>query len=348
MSEKQNGPVRLAIIGSGLAVKDLHWPALKKLEGKYQIVMTCDVDPAAAQEIADMAKRELNSPECRSTTDYREVLANEGVEAVLLSLPIHLTAQFMLDAARAGKHILAEKPLAANLPQAQELAATLHNFNHLVIEIAENYHYREDFFKAKEWLAAGRIGELFLIEIRSRFWTNTASGFASTPWRMDNQYRGGLVADAGVHYAAALRELGGEVEQLQAFSKLLHPQLGSQDTLLLNLRFRNGALGSLTFTGAAKTTENTSMQTLLCGTEGSIRLNNGKVILTEGANQEARVVEEWSVPDFDNGYRGEFENFYQAIRHGAPVVATVEEALRDWEIIMYALDSAETRSVILL
>lgn len=346
--EKKAEPVRLGIIGSGLAVKWLHWPALKRLTAQYRVVVCCDVDPAAAQEVARMAETDLNSRNVRTTTDYREVLASDDVEAVLLSLPIHLTGQFILDAARTGKHVISEKPLAGNLEQAQKLVETLRNFKDVKVEIAENYHYRRDYRKAREWLDAGRIGQLFLVHMVARFWTSTASGFASTPWRQDNQYRGGIFADAGVHQAAALREVGGEIEQLQAFSKSVHPVMGGIDTVVLNLRFRSGALGNLVFAGATQEQDAGVQMFDVLGTTGAVRISEGKAVLTEGVGKEAKVVEEFVDPEHDSGYFLEFENFYKAVRENAPVVSTVEQAYKDWEIIMRALDSAEARNVILL
>lgn len=346
--EKKVEPIRLGIIGSGLAVKHLHWPALKKLNANYRVVVCCDIDPQAAQAVARLAEAELNSPGCRVSSDYHEVLAAEDVEAVLLSLPIHLTSQFILAAVRAGKHVISEKPLAANLEQGQELVNTLRGFSNIKVEIAENYHYRRDFAKAREWITAGRIGQPILVQMVHRFWTETSSGFSATPWRQDNQYRGGIFADAGVHQAAALRELGGEIEQLQAFTKSVHPVMGGLDTVVLNLRFRSGAVGSLVFAGAAKDQAGGLSLTDILGTTGAIRLTEGKAVLTEGNGKASRVLEEYTDPDHDGGYTAEFENFYQAVRENAPVVSTVAEALKDWEIIMRALDSAESRSVVLL
>lgn len=347
MSENKIEPIRLGIIGCGLAVKWLHWPAFKKLPGRYQIVAACDIDPKATAEIAELAKKDFGQ-DCRTTSDYREILAAQDVEAVLISLPIHLNAQIMLESAQAGKHILAEKPLAANLEQAQQLAASMRGFKDIVVEVAENYHYREDILKAKEWIAAGKIGTLYMIQMEARFWTNTDEGFASTFWRQDNQYRGGLVADGGVHYAAALRDLGGDVEQVQAFTRSIHPLIGEPDTIALNLRFRNGALGMFSYTGGARTTETTPMRALILGSEGSLVIGNDKVQLTKGENQNAKVVETHEIKNFDNGYSAEFDNFWRAVREGAPVLATVDEALKDFTVIMRALDSAEMRSVILL
>lgn len=335
-------PIKLGIIGAGLAVKYLHTPAMKKLDHRYEIVVSCARSETSAKEVAQLVAQELNSPNCSWTTDYKEVLANPEVEAVLLSMPIQLNARFILEAAQAGKHIIAEKPIAANLSEAQQLVEDLSKFDKLVIEIAENYHYRDDFLKAREWMAAGRIGEVFLLEMQSRFWVDTSKSFASTPWRYTNQFRGGLVADGGVHYGAALRELGGEVAQLQAYTKTAHPDSSDADTLLLNVRFQSGAVGNLLYTGAVQTRESTPLHGLIYGTQGTLELSNGRVVLTKGPHPHAEVVEDYQAANFDNGYRGEFLNFYEAIREGSKVVSTPEEAYKDWAIIMRALDSADS------
>jgi predicted dehydrogenase len=338
-------PVKLGIIGSGLAVKWLHWPFIVQLAPAYMVVFACDIDAAAAQEIVQLAAKDLNNLDCRWTQDYREVLASPDVEAVLISLPIHLNAQVMREAAQAGKHILCEKPLASNLEQARELVASLRRYDKLVIEIAENFHYREDFAKAQEWIKAGLVGNPYLIEIQIHFWSDIEQGYASTLWRQDNQYRGGVLADVGVHHAAGMRILGGEVEQLQAFTKSVHPVMGGLDTLILNVRFRSGALGTLTLAGAS---ENAFFRVGVYGTKGTIEMTHGHLVLLQGKSQNSKVIEDYEVPNFNGGYLGEFENFYQAIRKGVPVVATLDEALRDMTIIMQALHSAETRTVVLL
>ncbi len=342
-------PIKLGIIGSGLAVKYLHAPAMKKLPGKFEVIVSCARSEESAKAGVQLAKEELNSPNCSWTTDYKEVLNNPDVEAVLLSLPIQLNAQFMIEAAQAGKHIIAEKPLAANLAEAEKLMNTLSQYDKLVIEVAENFHYRDDFVKAKEWLAAGRIGKPFMIEIQSRFWVDTSRSFAATPWRYFKEYKGGLVADGGVHYGAAIRELGGEVAQLHAFTKGIHPDMnGVEDTLLLNMRFQNGVIGNLLYTGAAQTRESTPLHGLIYGSEGTLELSNGKVVLTKGPHPKSEVIDQFEAQDFDNGYKGEFLNFYEAIRNGSKVVSTVEEAYKDFALIMHALDSAESGNTVTL
>jgi predicted dehydrogenase len=329
--------VKLGILGAGLAVKDLHWPALRKLKGKFTISAVCDIDRAAAQEVAGLV-----GGDPRITTDWDEFFNDAQVEAVLISLPIHLNAEALRAAVRAGKHVLCEKPLAANLRQAEALVAELRDAP-VILAIAENFHYRDDLKQARRWIEDGEIGSVVIISIQSAVWSDPAEGFASTPWRQDPQYRGAVVADAGVHQAAALRELGGEVEQLQAFAKDVHPVMAGSDSLVLNLRFRSGALGQLLFSGAVRPPAAGFDAITILGTEGSITLGQGLATLHR-ANGETV---EWKSDD-PSGYVGEFQNFYAALRNGEAVVATLDEALADWRIIMAALDSAESREVVRL
>lgn len=340
--------VKLGIIGTGLAVKWIHWPVLQKLPGYFTLVTVCDIDPAAAQATAQKAGAELDSPGCTWTTDYREVLANPAVEAVLIALPIQLTAKVITEAVQAGKHVLAEKPLAANLEQAQELIRTLGDYKNLVVEIAENYHYRTDIQKAKEWIAEGRIGEPILIEMSSHHWVDIEKGFGATPWRQNNQYGGGILVDAAIHHAAGLRELGGDIARLQAFSASAHPFMAGPDTLNLSLQFRSGAIGSLLFSGAIKSAQQRYMDAAIYGTRGEIKIGYGLVTLSAGSgeNEKPSLVEEVHLTREDSGYISEFKNFYEAIRKGAAVKATVEETYRDFEVIMQALHSAASGQIV--
>jgi predicted dehydrogenase len=329
--------VRLGILGAGLAVKYLHWPALQQLEGMFSVVAVCDIDLAAAEEIA-----QLVGNTGIVTTSWDAFFNHSPLEAVLISLPIHLNAEAIRAAVRAGKHVLCEKPLAASLPQAEALAAELRNAP-VVIEIAENFHYRRDFKQARRWIEAGEIGTVAIISLTAAFWSDPTEGFSSTAWRQDHQYRGAIIADAGVHQAAALREIGGEVEQIHAFTKDVHPVLPGADSLVLNLRFRSGALGQLLFTGAVRAADPSFDAITVLGLEGSITLRHGLATLHRATGETV----EFRAED-PTGYVDEFHNFYHAIRSDEPVIATLDEALADWRIIMRALDSAEGREVVLL
>jgi len=329
--------INLGIIGAGLAIKRLHWPPLSRLGDRFKVVAIADTSPEAAQEVAQLAGG------CPTTRDYRDLLADPGVEAVLVALPIHLNAQVIMESVRAGKHVLCEKPIASNLEQARQVLDALRGTRPIVI-IGENFHYSRDFTRARQLIDEGRLGRVFLIDVSCYYWTDISEGFASTYWRQDSQYRGGAVTDASVHHAALLRELGGEVEQLQAFTKLVHPDMSGIDTIVLNLRYRSGALGRLLFAAAAVEAETPFANATVFGTEGTLHLTDGKLRLHR-VDSKDELVENY---EDDDSYYDQLMNFYDAIVNGAPVICTPEQAYRDLEILMRAYDSAETRTVALL
>lgn len=354
-------PIGLGIIGAGLAFKQLHWPALTALPGCFKVRAVCDVETQARSEVAEMGAK-LNQEqygeqlEVTQESDYRTLLARSDVEAVLIALPIHLNAEVELESALAGKHILCEKPLAANLNQGRRLVAELEAISaekKLVIEIAENYHYRQELIEAHKWAFEEKlIGEVVMIQAQQAFWLDINQGFASTPWRMDNQYRGGLVMDGGLHFAALLRRIGGEIEQIQAFTKQVHPAMTSADTLSLSLRYRNGVLGQLLYSGGVGVPDWNMGECHIYGTTGTIKTGRSYARLYQRQEQPNPKLEDAtltrSIEADKSGYYLEFLNFYEAVRLGKPVVVTPGEALRDLEVIMAALDSAEERRVILL
>jgi predicted dehydrogenase len=327
--------VRLGVIGAGLAVKVLHWPALQRLRKQFRVVSVCDIAPQAASEVAALAGLD------GWTERYQEVLEDQHVEAVLISVPIQQTAEILLAAARAGKHVICEKPLGRNLEQGRELVEALRQVPAVVL-IAENFHYREDIAQARRWIEEGRVGQVFMIQAWGYMWADTSAGFAVTPWRHDAQFRVSVVGDACVHHAAALRELGGEIEQVHAFVKDMHPVMAGPDTISLNVRFRSGALGHIFYTASARPADGSFANVRVLGSEGTILAGDGSATLRRPGAQDEVV----RAPKFDGGYYPEFLNFYEAVVSGAPVRSTPEEALRDLTLIMRALDAAESRSVI--
>lgn len=332
-------PIRLGIIGAGLAAKLLHWPALQQMRDKYAVVAVADINETAARETAALVGA------ASIFTDYRALLALQEVEAVLLALPIHLTAPLTLEAARASKHVLLEKPLGSNLEQARQLKEQL---AHLPVTalVAENFRYRPDIVRAQQLLGEGRLGEIILLRLHSvsRVDTTNPQEFGSTPWRHDIQYRGGPLLDGGVHHAAALRMLGGDVEWVQAFTKYGGSKLGGPTTISMNLRFRSGALGSYVHSAVCHDQQSSFLGLTIYGTDGTLELGDGTLRLY----RPGEPGEDFEVDPADGGYRAEFLNFYAALREGQAVVATAEESYRDMELILRALDSAEQAQVILL
>ena len=108
-------PIRLGVIGCGLAAKNLHWPTLRQMPDRFQIVAVCNRTPEKAREFAKITGVK------KIETDYRRLLEDSGSDAVLVALPIEQNAAVVRDCLVAGKHVLCEKPLAHTLAEARQL-----------------------------------------------------------------------------------------------------------------------------------------------------------------------------------------------------------------------------------
>ncbi|MDZ7292321.1 MAG: Gfo/Idh/MocA family oxidoreductase [candidate division KSB1 bacterium] len=348
-----NDPIRLGVVGCGLATKNLHWPALRNMTDKFRIVAVCNHTPEKAREFAQMVGLD------KFETDYRRLLDSPEIEAVLVALPINKNAEVTRNCLAAGKHVLCEKPLAHTLEEAKALR-DFAGQSPQVLLVGENYYYRDDFNDALALIRNGRIGQIYLITYEATSEIDHTQSYGATLWRQQPAHRGGFVSDAGVHHAAALRMFGGDIRAVHAFAKNIHPLIRAEDNLVANLEFTSGAIGQYCAIYTAKAFRH---GTRLCihGTEGSIEITHGE--LTCFNPKLSTTVEARHYPDFDNGFRNEWLAFYHAIRDGQPPTgaapagvaatgvafpSTANQCYTDQVVIMAMLDSAARREMVSL
>jgi predicted dehydrogenase len=113
--------VRIGLIGCGMVAQVMHLPYLRELDDRFEIAALCDISPGLVAQLA----RDYQVP--RTYTDYRQMLDQADLDAVLVLTQLH--ARPAIAAARAGKHVLIEKPMVTNLEEADELidAVASHN-----------------------------------------------------------------------------------------------------------------------------------------------------------------------------------------------------------------------------
>ena len=105
-SNGQSRAIRLGVIGTGLAVEQLHWPALKRMTDRFAIAAFANHTRPKAEHFASYSGASMDDYHA----DYRDLLRRDDVEAVLISLPIPLNYAVTRDCLAAGKHVICEKP----------------------------------------------------------------------------------------------------------------------------------------------------------------------------------------------------------------------------------------------
>lgn len=330
-------PIRLAIIGAGLIVSKMHWLALTKLPSDFCIVALADPMRAKAEALAEsMPTDQCLRPQVY--TEYAEMLAAEKPEAVLVAVPPASSPAIAEAALAAGCHVIAEKPIATSLSQGSRMLSWAEKYGR-VLMIAENYCYLPGYLVAARQIAEGAIGRPVVARWSLYAYEGPDSPFYQTAWRQHPEHPGGYISDGGVHDAAALRMLLGEVETVTAQVTLARPDMPPADTASATLHFANGAVGTYSSTYAVPGPE-TPLQ--VAGTAGALLAWRDKAVLW----RENRIVEEWSEPAGERGAVAMHQDFARAVRAGQPPRSTPAEALEDLRLIMAILRSSETGQMV--
>jgi predicted dehydrogenase len=349
-------PVRLGLIGTGLAVARLHWPALVTLRDHFTVVAYTDPDAAAAGTFA----RQAALDDAAYTPSAAALLARDDVDAVLVAVPIPASYGLAAAALAAGKHVLCEKPPGGTVEEGRAFLALTQAHSGLAFVMGENFFYRDDLRFARQLLDDGVIGTLRLADFRFVRRTSLERGeFAATGWRRQPRHRGGVHLDVGVHHVAQLRMLCGEPVGVQAtLAPAATPReecsgatsdqgvpadgaagCGAETfpALFAHLQFHNGVWAAYQAIYDA-TTDRPGATMALYGTAATLLLEPDQVTLLRADGTEHRQ----TFAGGDNGYRNEWLDFYRAI-HDAPAshpVGTVAQSFRNLLVIMRALDAA--------
>lgn len=328
-----NRPVRLGIIGTGLAARDLHWPALRELPDRFEIVALCNHNPAKAEAFAALIGKQP-----RITADYRELLSWPDVDAVDIALPIALNASVTIDALAAGKHVFLEKPIAGDMASARQVVAAAEQHPDLVLLVAENCRYDDRFLTARHVLDEGSIGRPIMLHADILAPLSPDSPYTATAWRIEPEHLGGYLSDGGVHAAAALQVLGGRIDRVQGMIAAFRPEEDPTDTLLANLHFESGAVGHLTYSVGVARGEPSVFR--VYGTAGSLAVHDHRLVLA--TDEGEREIDLSSAP---NPYLLELIDFYQAISTGTEPAVSPQDALDDLALIDAAFRSSREGTI---
>ena len=146
--------LKVGLIGCGNVVSYGHYPALTTLEN-VELVALADITPARR----DIGKDWFNLNDNQLYEDYKDVLAIDEIDAVVVTVPQKFRRQIVLDAFAAGKHVLSEKPISDTPAIATELIQAADEAG-LKFGIVHNYHFLPEYRQLKQMLLDGTIGDI--------------------------------------------------------------------------------------------------------------------------------------------------------------------------------------------
>jgi predicted dehydrogenase len=185
--EIQVAKVKTAVVGAGAQGFGTHVRACMETDD-IELIAVCDIQQTKLERVT----AKYNVP--YTFTDYRQLLNMEEVKAVIIALPNYLHAQVTIDALRAGKHVLVEKPMAFNSEEARAMLAARDQTGK-VLMVGQNNRFRPEAILMKEMVSSGACGEVYNAEAA---WWRRLCG--QRGWFIDkNRAGGGALVDIGVH-----------------------------------------------------------------------------------------------------------------------------------------------------
>ncbi len=323
-------PIRLALAGAGLFARDAHLPAIKGLGDTFEIVAVYSYRKSSAAGLLEALPYPVELYDNLET-----MLERTDIEAVDVMLPIDIMPSAVEQILKAGKHVVSEKPVAAEVSTGRRLLALHAQHAQQVWMVAENWRYEPAFRQVAEIIGSGEIGRPFLVTMLLRIDMSPRNKYYHTEWRRTGTWQGGFLMDGGVHHIAALRQMIGEISEVSAISALQRPDLPPTDTLSAALRFDNGAVGCYSVTYAAGSPWPSVVRVV--GEKGSLALIEREriEITVDGTTREISVPPVGSVGE-------ELAAFAASIRDGVPHANSPSEALQDVAVIEAMLRSAQT------
>ncbi len=230
MSVRQLG---FAVVGLG-AISRMHLESISSLP-TARLVSVVARNPERAQRVADEYG-------CDAYTDYRQALDRKDVDVVTILTPSGARRDIALDAAAAGKHVIAEKPLEITVKRIDEMIAACDKAGVVLAGIFQ-FRFKPAWRYLKRAASEGRLGRLFVGDAYNK-WYRTREYYASASWRGTWELDGGgALMNQGIHVVDLLQWIMGDVEEITAYVRTLRHSIEAEDTAAAILRYRNGAVG---------------------------------------------------------------------------------------------------------
>lgn len=331
--------LRLGIVGAGIAVRELHLPALVRMSGEIDVVAVAARSLDRATAMSRLFESAFDGVGSRAHVN--DVLEDPEIDAVLIALPIDVSPNIVRAAIAAGKHVLAEKPLAASASESVALWTAARERG-VVLAVGENYRFQPDWEIAHRIVGEGTIGTPLMFIFNDVHRMPPDGKYTLTEWRRAGTHHGGYLVDGGTHIVAAMRQMvGRRLETVHGLQTAFHPEyLSAQnDTLLLNLRFEGNFVAQLNLGYGAFDAE--ARHAKIYGTDGTLAIMDDAIEVWSRSGTE-----QIAARSGQRGFDGEWENFVTAIRDGGDWEPLVRDSIIDLAVITAGIESANLGRVV--
>jgi UDP-N-acetyl-2-amino-2-deoxyglucuronate dehydrogenase len=274
--------IRLALAGCG-RIAENHFGSIDKHSDRAELVDVCDTDPAALA-------RAVARTGARGHETLTAMLEKTNADIVVLATPSGLHAEQAIETAQTGRHVMTEKPMATRWRDGLRMVRACDEKPVRLFVVKQNRR-NATLQLLKSAVEKKRFGRIYMVNINV-FWTRPQEYYDSAAWRGTWEFDGGAFMNQASHYVDLLDWLIGPIESVQAYTATLARAIEVEDSGVMNIRWRSGALGSM----------NVTMLTYPRNLEGSITILGEKGTVRVGGVAVNQIQHwEFAEPDPDDG-----------------------------------------------
>ena len=330
-------PIRFALVGCG-RISANHLQALKQHAVRAELVAVCDIRPEAlAAAVAQTGAAGFESLE--------DLLAQSSADVVVLATPSGLHPLQAMQAARAGRHVLTEKPMATKWDEGMAMVRVCRDAGVKLFVVKQN-RLNATLQALKLAVEQGRFGRVHMVNVNV-FWTRPQSYYDDAPWRGRWDMDGGAFLNQASHYVDMVDWLVGPVDSVHAYTATLAREIEAEDTGVMSLRLRRGGLASINVTMLAYGKNFEGSITIL-GERGTVRVGGVAVNRIEHwefdqpmpHDDAVRSASYQTASVYGFGHPLYYANVIDTLRGEANAQVDGYEGLRSLEVVIAAYRSA--------
>lgn len=328
---------RFGIIGCG-TVAGIHAAAIESMD---QAELAGVFDPVPAKAEAFAAEN--------GTAVYdslEKMLADPSIDIVNICTPSSTHASLAIQAARAGKHVVIEKPVATSLEEADAVVRTVTETG-VKAAVISQLRFASDVQRLHQAIQQKALGKIVLASLSMRY-SRDSSYYQKKSWR--GQWKasgGGALMNQGIHGVDLLCYLCGPVKKVHAFSKTLVHPIEVEDTLCSLLEYESGAMGVLEVTTAVH--PGRARVLVVSGTKGDVTLTEETVTEWNGMLPLESTGHQWKMDTANDpasvgseGHRLQLENMLRAIEGKEDLLVDAKTGRDTVAVILAMYQSAKS------
>ena len=330
--------IKVAVVGCG-KISSNHLKAITELSDQFELSAVCDSN-------TESLERTTSAYQVQGYPDINSLLeAKNDVDVLTLCSPSGLHAKQTIEIAHAKKHIVTEKPMATRWSDGVNMLNECDKAN-VKLFVVKQVRYQPTIELLNQAVKEKRFGRIYLVNLNV-FWTRPQSYYAQAKWRGTWEFDGGAFMNQASHYVDLLHWIFGPIQTVHAMLSTLAMDIETEDTGVLNLRWRSGALGSMNVTMLTYP-KNFETSLTVIGENGSVRiggLSANEIQHWEFAEPHpqdalAETLKTPVVLDPHYGHKRYYENVAQTLRGESQAITDGREGLRSLEILIAAYLSA--------